>query len=226
VRVLVVEDDPKVSRMLARGLTEEGFAPLCVGDAESALVRLRDDRFDVCILDVLLPAMDGFTALARARAEGIVTPILLLTARDAVADRVHGLQLGADDYLVKPFAFAELLARLQAIHRRAGPHRETVLSAGGVTIDPAVHRVSVGDEAIELSPKQFALLELLLRHRGQVVSRAMILERVFGYSFSPTTNIVDVHISNLRQKLAHPACRLRIETVRGVGYRADGDAAR
>ena len=227
MRVLVVEDDPKVSRMLTRGLAEEGFDPVCVADAETALGKLRDDRFDVCVLDVLLPAMDGFSALAQARAQGIVTPILLLTARDGVEDRVRGLQLGADDYLVKPFAFAELLARLQAIHRRAGPHREAILSAGGVTIDPAVHRVSIGDDAIDLSQKQFALLELLLRHRGQVVSRAMILEKVFGYSFSPNTNIVDVHISNLRGKLAHPACRLRIETVRGVGYRADGsDAAR
>jgi two-component system OmpR family response regulator len=218
---LVVEDDPKLSKMLVRGLAEEGFDPVCVGDAESGLERLRADRFDVCVLDVLLPAMDGFTALAQARAQGIATPILLLTARDGVADRVRGLQSGADDYLVKPFAFAELLARLQAIHRRSGPHRETVLSAGNVTIDPAVHRVVVGAEAVELSQKQFALLDLLLRHRGQVVTRAMILERVFGYTFTPNTNIVDVHISNLRQKLALPACRLRIETVRGVGYRAE-----
>jgi two-component system OmpR family response regulator len=168
--------------------------------------------------------MDGFAALAQARAQGIVTPILLLTARDSISDRVHGLQLGADDYLVKPFAFAELLARLQAIHRRAGPHRETVLAAGNVTIDPVAHRVLVGDEPVDLSQKQFALLELLLRHRGQVVTRTMILERIFGYTFSPNTNIVDVHISNLRQKLALPACRLRIETIRGVGYRVDAGA--
>jgi len=224
VRVLVVEDDPKVSKMLSRGLTEEGFEAVCVGDAETGLDRLRGERFDVCVLDVLLPAMDGFTALEQARAQGVVTPILVLTARDSLADRVRGLQLGADDYLVKPFAFAELLARLQAIHRRAGPHRETVLSAGNVTIDPTIHRVLVGESPVELSQKQFALLELLLRHRGQVVTRAMILERVFGYSFSPNTNLVDVHISNLRQKLASPACRLRIETIRGVGYRAEADA--
>ena len=211
--------------MLARGLGEEGFETHCVADAEAALESLRSDRFDVCVLDVLLPAMDGFSALEAARQRGIVTPILLLTARDAVEDRVRGLQLGADDYLVKPFAFAELLARLQAIHRRAGPHRETVLSAGNVTIDPTAHRVLVGDEAVLLSAKQFALLELLLRHRGQVVTRAMILERVFGYSFPTNTNIVDVHISNLRQKLALPACRLRIETVRGVGYRAEADGS-
>ena len=220
----MVEDDPKVSRMLCRGLSEEGFEPHCVSDAETALGCLRAERYDVCVLDVLLPAMDGFTALQQARAQGVVTPVLLLTARDSLADRVRGLQLGADDYLVKPFAFAELLARLQAIHRRAGPHRETVLAAGGVTIDPSTHRVHVGDEVVDLSQKQFALLELLLRHRGQVVTRAMILERVFGYSFSPNTNIVDVHISNLRQKLSLPACRLRIETIRGVGYRAEADA--
>jgi DNA-binding response OmpR family regulator len=163
-------------------------------------------------------------ALKTARAEGIVTPILLLTARDSVSDRVRGLHLGADDYLVKPFAFAELLARLRAIHRRTGPPREIMLAAGNVTIDPASHHVLVGDESLELSQKQFALLELLLRHRGQVVTRAMILERVFGYSFATNTNIVDVHISHLRQKLARPSCRLRIETVRGVGYRADAVA--
>jgi DNA-binding response OmpR family regulator len=221
---LVVEDDAKLSRMLARGLAEEGYDVACVRDAETALARLRQERFDVCVLDVLLPAMDGFTALAHARERGIVTPVLLLTARDAVADRVHGLQLGADDYLTKPFAFAELLARLQAIHRRSGPHREAVLSAGGVTIDAAVHRVTVGGMALELSQKQFALLELLLRNRGQVVTRAMILDKVFGYTFTSNTNIVDVHISHLRQKLALPGCALRIETVRGVGYRAEADA--
>jgi two-component system, OmpR family, response regulator len=220
VRVLVVEDDPKVSRMLERGLTEEGYEIVVVADAESALERLRSDRFDVCVLDVLLPAMDGLTALAAARAQGIVTPVLVLTARDGVADRVKGLQLGADDYLVKPFAFAELLARLQAIHRRSGPHREPVLSAGGVTMDPAAHRVTVGDTSVELSQKQFALLELLLRNRGHVITRAMILEKVFGYSFASNTNIVDVHISHLRQKLMLPGCALRIKTVRGVGYRA------
>ena len=226
MRVLVVEDDPKVARMLERGLTEEGYDTSLVGDAESALVELRHDRYDVCILDVLLPAMDGFAALALARRQGIVTPVLLLTARDAVADRVRGLQLGADDYLVKPFAFAELLARLQAIHRRSGPHREAVLSAGNVTVEPAIPRVTVAGSAIELSQKQFALLELLLRNRGQVVTRAMILDKVFGYTFASSTNIVDVHISHLRQKLAQRACTLRIETVRGVGYRAEAEATK
>jgi two-component system OmpR family response regulator len=224
VRVLVVEDDPKVSRMLSRGLSEEGFDIRCVVDAESALERLRAERWDVCVLDVLLPAMDGFAALKLARAQGIVTPILLLTARDSLSDRVRGLHLGADDYLVKPFAFAELLARLRAIHRRAGPHRETVLAAGNLTLDPVAHRVRVGESSVELSQKQFVLLELLLRHRGQVVTRAMILDRVFGYSFATNTNIVDVHISHLRQKLALPGCQLRIETVRGVGYRAQAGA--
>ncbi len=221
--MLVVEDDPKVSRMLQRGLVEEGYDTVCVGDAETALVELRGGGFDVCVLDVLLPAMDGFAALETAREQGISTPILLLTARDAVEDRVRGLELGADDYLVKPFAFAELIARLQAIHRRAGPHREPVLAAGGVTLDVAVHRVTVADVAVELSQKQFALLELLLRHRGQAVTRAMILDKVFGYSFASNTNIVDVHISHLRQKLALPGCALRIETVRGVGYRVEAD---
>jgi DNA-binding response OmpR family regulator len=225
VRVLVVEDDAKVARMIERGLREEGYQPRCVSEAEAALVLLRDERFDACILDVRLPDVDGFVALARARALGIVTPVLMLTARDAVADRVRGLQLGADDYLTKPFAFAELLARLDAIHRRSGPHRETLLRAGNLTLDRAAHRVMVAGRELELSQRQFALLELLLRNRDQVVTRAMVLNKVFGYEFAvDNNNLVDVHISHLRQRLASArGCALRIETVRGVGYRAEAD---
>jgi DNA-binding response OmpR family regulator len=223
VRILVVEDDRKMSRTLERGLDEEGYEVVVVDTAERALDKLRSETFDVCILDVSLPAMDGLSALATARSRGIGTPVLFLTARDAVADRVRGLQLGADDYMTKPFAFAELVARLQAIHRRSGPHREPLLTAGGLALDPAAHRVTIGDSELELSQKQFALLALLLRNRGHVVTRAMILENVFGYSFSANTNIVDVHISHLRQKLDVAGCTVRIATIRGVGYRVEAD---
>lgn len=223
VRILIVEDDRKLARMLERGLAEEGYEAVVVGTAEAALEKLRTEAFDVCILDVVLPAMDGLSALAAARRHGIATPVLLLTAREGVAERVQGLQLGADDYMTKPFAFAELVARLQAIHRRSGPHREPLMAAGGLVLDAAAHRVTIGETEIELSQKQFALLALLLRNRGHVVTRAMILESVFGYSFTSNTNIVDVHISHLRQKLAVAGCTIRIATVRGVGYRVEAD---
>jgi DNA-binding response OmpR family regulator len=221
VRVLVVEDDRKLARMLARGLDEEGYEAVVAGTAEIALEKLRTETFDVCILDVVLPSMDGLSALAAARSKGITTPVLVLTAREGVDDRVRGLQLGADDYMTKPFAFAELVARLQAIHRRSGPHREPVISAGGLILDGGAHRVTIGSTELELSQKQFALLALLLRNRNHVVTRAMILENVFGYSFVSNTNIVDVHISHLRQKLAASGCALRITTIRGVGYRVE-----
>lgn len=209
--------------MLARSLDEEGYEAVVVGAAEVALEKLRTERFDVCILDVILPSMDGLSALAAARSRGIATPVLLLTAREGVADRVRGLQLGADDYMTKPFAFAELVARLQAIHRRSGPHREPLIAAGGLVVDVAAHRITIGETELELSQKQFALLALLLRNRGHVVTRAVILENVFGYSFTSNTNIVDVHISHLRQKLAACGCTIRIATIRGVGYRVETD---
>ncbi len=213
--------------MLERGLTEEGHQVTSVRDGESGLDELRGNQaFDVCVLDIGLPGIDGFEALARARADGLVTPILLLTARDAVPDRVRGLQLGADDYLPKPFAFAELLARLDAISRRGRiAPLLTRLRSGDLELDATAHRVTVRGRAVELSARQFALLELLLRHIGQAVTRTMILELVFGYKFDPGTNIVDVHISNLRQKLDAAGQPSRISTVRGVGYRLETDAA-
>jgi two-component system OmpR family response regulator len=226
VRILLVEDDRKLARMLERGLTEAGNQVAAVRDAESGLERLRAGGFDVCVLDVLLPGMDGFAALERARAEGIATPMLMLTARDSVADRVRGLQLGADDYLVKPFAFAELEARLSALARRSAPPRETILRAGSLVLDPAAHTVTLDGRALELSAKQFALLAFLLRHRGRVVTRQMVLEEVFGYEFDPGTNIVDVHVANLRKKIDAPKGASRIETIRGVGYRLEADEPR
>jgi two-component system, OmpR family, response regulator len=224
LRILLVEDDKKLVRMLTRGLSEEGHAVEVVGDGVAAAARLREAAADVCILDVMLPGRDGFRLLAEARAAGVATPVLMLTARDAVEDRVHGLQLGADDYLVKPFAFAELLARLDALRRRGQPRRER-LRIGHVELDTAAHRAWKEGAELELSHKQFALLEFLARHRGEAVSRSMIVAQVFGYSFEAVTNIVDVHISNLRQRIDVPGRPSLITTVRGVGYRLEGEDA-
>jgi DNA-binding response OmpR family regulator len=217
MRILLVEDDRKLRRAIERGLREAGHAVEAVGDAEAGLAALAAARHDVAVLDVMLPGMDGFAAVARARQDGIATPILLLTARDAVSDRVHGLTLGADDYLIKPFAFAELEARLSALGRRG--QKEPPLRCGGVLVDPVAHRATVDGRAVELSARQFVMLTFFIRHQGEVVSRAMILDEVFGYRFDPGTNLVDVHVANLREKIG----AARISTVRGVGYRMDVD---
>jgi DNA-binding response OmpR family regulator len=208
--------------MLRRGLTEEGYLVTSVPDGEQGLALLLAGGVDVCVLDVQLPGIDGFGVLTEARKSNIETPILLLTARDSVPDRVHGLQLGADDYLTKPFAFAELVARLRARTRRTGPVAETLLRCGLVELDTIAHRATVSGEPVALSAKQFALLEFFLRHRGHVVTREMILQRVFGYPFDPGTNLVDVHVANLRQRLGLAAAAM-IVAVRGVGYRVSDE---
>ena len=219
MRLLLVEDDAKVARMLVRGLSEEGFAVELARDGAGGLDRLRSGLYDACILDVMLPGVDGFFVLARARAAGVKTPVLMLTARDAVRDRVRGLDQGADDYLTKPFAFAELLARVRALLRRQAPERAATLRCGDLELDVAAHSVTRGGASIGLSQKQFALLEFLMRHPGEVVSRGMILQQVFGYAFDPGTNLVDVHVAHLRQKVDREDAESLIQTVRGVGYR-------
>jgi two-component system OmpR family response regulator len=225
VRLLLVEDDSKLVAMLRRGFSEEGFEVVSAGDGERGLELLRAGDFDGCVLDVLLPGRDGFAVLAAARAAGVATPILLLTARDAVPDRVHGLELGADDYLTKPFAFAELLARLNARMRRGAAGKPaTRLRWGPLELDAVAHQVTLAGETIELSARQFALLEYLLRHQGEVVTRATLLDRVFGYAYDPGTNIVDVHVMHLRKRLGVAAASL-VSSVRGVGYRVS-DAPR
>ena len=223
MRILLVEDDAKLRRMLARGLGEEGYAIAEAATGEEGLAMLLADALDGCILDVMLPGLDGYAVLQQTRAAAIATPILLLTARDAIGDRVRGLDLGADDYLVKPFAFAELVARLRALLRRGASRREPVLRLGELVLDPLAHEVSLRGQPLALSEKQFALLQYLLVHRGEVVSRSMVLREVFGYAFDPGTNLVDVHIANLRQRLGTAGAA--IETVRGVGYRARAEAA-
>jgi two-component system OmpR family response regulator len=217
LRLLVVEDDASVRRLLERGLGEEGHEVVLAQDGEAGLAQLSDGKFDACILDLLLPGLDGFTVLERARAAGVATPILVLTARDAVPDRVEGLRRGADDYLCKPFAFAELSARLDALTRRGRP--EPIVRVADLEVDRAARRATVSGRELSLSEKQFSLLAFLVGHAGRVVTRAMVLEEVFGYGFDPGTNIVDVHIGHLRQKL--DGAQARITTVRGVGYRLE-----
>jgi two-component system OmpR family response regulator len=213
MKILVVEDDPAVGRALQRGLVEEKHEVVLVTDGVAGLEALRAGA-DVCVLDLQLPKLDGMTVLEKARAAGIGTPVLVLTARDAVPDRVAGLRSGADDYLTKPFAFAELVARLDALTRRR-VHRTKV---GELDLDLAARRARVGERELALSEKQFALLAFFVQHAGEVVTRAAVLKHVFGYDFDPGTNIVDVHVAHLRSKIAD-AQPLRISTVRGVGYR-------
>ncbi len=219
VRVLIIEDDARAARLAERGLTAEGFAVTVAPDGNAGLELLCGQGFDICVLDLQLPGLHGFRVLETARAQGVLTPILIVTSQDAVAERVRGLNLGADDYLTKPYAFEELTARLRALLRRGAAHRAPVLRYQGLELDPASHEVKVRGRRVALSPRQFALLEFLMRHQGEVVPRALILERVWGYTFDTGTNVVEVHIAHLRQQLDRPGGVPLIETVRGVGYR-------
>jgi DNA-binding response OmpR family regulator len=220
VKLLLVEDDDALAELTARGFEEAQFVVERCADGAVALERLKSADVDVCVLDARLPSMDGFTVVEKTREAGIETPILMLTARDGLQDRVRGLELGADDYLTKPFAFAELLARVRAISRRAAPKKTTtVFSWGEITLDAVEHRVTRDGAPIELSARQFQLLLALLRHGREIVTRSMLLRDVFGYGFDPGTNIVDVHIMQLRRRIDRPGTPSLIETVRGVGFR-------
>jgi two-component system, OmpR family, response regulator len=218
MRVLLVEDELKMALSIRRGLEQEGYAVDSTTDGESALTRALQEDYDVVILDVTLPARDGFSVCRELRASGRWAPVIMLTARDAVEDRIRGLDAGADDYLVKPFAFGELLARVRAQVRRGGPERPPVLEAEGVALDPATHAVSRDGTPVELSWREFALLEFLMRHEGEVMSRARILEHVWDVNYSEFSNVVDVYVGYLRRKLEDPFGRPLIRTVRGVGY--------
>lgn len=219
VLVLLAEDDVRLVRALSAGLAEESYSVEVATDGDMALSTLSQTPFDVCILDIQLPKQDGFSVLAQARAAGVRTPILVLTAREAVSDRVRGLRDGADDYLIKPFAFAELLARLEALVRRGGARHGDVIVRGPLRACVSAHEVQVCENRVELTPKQFSILQMLLRHEGEVVTRSMLLRSVWGYSFDPGTNIVDVHIAQLRHKLEQAGAKDVIHTIRGVGYR-------
>jgi two-component system OmpR family response regulator len=215
--LLLVEDDAKLASVLRRGLEEESFEVVVTGDGPSALKALLESAFEICVLDGRIPGFDGFEVLRRARLAGVATPVVMLTAADATDDRVRGLNLGADDYLTKPFAFAELLARIHAVLRRAPAPPPSKLACGPVSLDPKSRRAWVDQVEVELSQKQFDLLHLLLSNTGEVLSRERILKEVWGYEFDPGTNVVDVHIAALRQKIDRGGISL-IRTVRGVGY--------
>jgi len=219
MRVLIVEDEPKMSKLLARGLGEEGHAADVATTGEEALWMAGTERYDVIVLDVMLPGLDGFATCRELRAREIWTPVLMLTARDATEDRIEGLDTGADDYLVKPFAFGELLARLRALVRRAPAERPTELGAGDLRLDPAAHRAWRGEHELELSAKEFALLELFLRHAGEVLSRPQLLDGAWDMAFESRSNVIDVYVRYLREKIDRPFGRDSIETIRGVGYR-------
>jgi two-component system OmpR family response regulator len=219
MRILLVEDELKMARVLRRGLEQEGYAVDAATDGETALMRARLEEYDVIILDVMLPGRDGFSVCRDLRVEGRWAPVLMLTARDGVADRIRGLDAGADDYLVKPFSFGEMLARLRALIRRGASERPSVLEVDDLVLDPATHIVTRGGTDVDLSPKEFALLEFLMRHAGEVVSRPRILEHVWDVNFDSFSNVVDVYVGYLRRKLEQPFDRPLIRTVRGVGYR-------
>jgi two-component system OmpR family response regulator len=219
MRLLVVEDEEKLARLLARGLREEGHAVDVSGRGEDALWMARAVPYDAIVLDVMLPGLDGLSTCRTLRAEEVWTPVLLLTARDSVESRVEGLDAGADDYLVKPFSFEELLARLRALVRRAPVERPAVLTAAGIRLDPAARKAWRGEVEIELSSKEFALLEAFVRRPGQVLSRVQLLEAAWDAAFESRSNVVDVYVRYLREKVDRPFGRASIETVRGQGYR-------
>ena len=218
MRILVVEDDRKVASFIRKGLTEEGYAADVASDGETGLAMGLDRLHDVIVLDVMLPRKPGFQVVRELRQAKVTTPVLLLTARDAVEDKVQGLDAGADDYLTKPFAFAELLARIRALLRRGTTARAPVLQIADLTLDPAVRTVTRGGEAISLTNREFALLEYLMRNTGRVLSRTMIAEHVWDYSFDSGTNVIDVYVNYLRKKIDAGRERKLIHTVRGVGY--------
>jgi two-component system OmpR family response regulator len=223
VRILVVEDDAKLAGLLQRGLTEEGHATDVVPSGDEALWRAQAVPYDAVVLDVMLPGVDGFEVCRRLRAAEVWSPVLMLTARDAVDDRVEGLDAGADDYLPKPFAFDELLARLRALARRGAVERPAVLEVGDLRLDPATRGVRRGEVAVDLSAKEYALLETFMRRPGQVLSRLDLLEHAWDYAYENRSNVVDVYVRYLRGKIDRPFGRVSLETVRGAGYRLRAD---
>jgi len=223
MRALVVEDEPKMAALLRRVLVEEGYATDLARTGEDAIDMASATPYDAIVLDVMLPGLGGLEVCRELRAGGIWSPILMLTARDGVEDRVAGLDAGADDYLTKPFSFAELLARLRALARRGQSERPTVLAAGSLRLDPATRQVWRGEVAIELSAKEFALLETFLRRPGEALSRLDLLEHAWDHAYENRSNVVDVYVGYLRAKIDRPFGRRSIETVRGVGYRLRPD---
>ena len=222
--MLIVEDEPKLAALVARGLREEGHAADVAANGEDALWMAPAAPYDAVVLDVMLTGIDGFETCRRLRRNAVWAPVLMLTARDAVEDRVNGLDAGADDYLTKPFAFDELLARLRALTRRAPAERPVIVEVGELRLDPAAHRAWRGEIELELSAKEFAMLEVLMRRSGSVLSRSQLLEGAWDMAYERRSNIVDVYIRLLREKIDRPFGSDTIETVRGVGYRLKAQA--
>jgi two-component system, OmpR family, response regulator len=226
MRVLIVEDEPKLAALLRRGLTKEGMAVDVAPNGEDAVWMAEATAYDAVVLDVMLPGIDGFEVCRRLRVAEVWSPILMLTARDAVRDRVAGLDSGADDYLTKPFSYAELLARLRALARRGRPERPVALEVGELRLDPATRRVWRGESEIELSPKEFAVLETFMRRPGEVLSRFELLEHAWDYDYENRSNVVDAYVRFLRRKIDRPFGVESIETVRGAGYRLREDGGK
>lgn len=223
VRVLVVDDDQQLARALKDGLESEGFAVDLAHDGDEGLWRATETAYDVLVLDVMMPGMTGLELCARLRAEQQWAPVLILTARDGELDEVQALDIGADDFLAKPFSFAVLVARLRSLLRRGPTERPATLAAGDLVLDPAGHRVRRGGTQVDLTPRQFSLLELMIRRKGEVLSKQQILEHVWDFAFEGDPNIVEVYVAQLRRRVDDPFGRAALQTVRGVGYRLDPD---
>jgi len=224
MRILVVEDELKMASLLRRGLQEEGHAVDLARTGDDAIWMARAAEYDAVVLDLMLPGLDGIEVCRQLRDGGVWAPVLMLTARDGVEDRVAGLDAGADDYLPKPFSFAELLARLRALVRRGAGERPAVLEVGDLRLDPATRRAWRGEVEVSLSAKEFALLEAFMRRPGDVLSRYQLLEHAWDYGYENRSNVIDVYVRYLRDKVNRPFGRASIETVRGVGYRLRDDS--
>jgi two-component system OmpR family response regulator len=223
VRVLVVEDEVRLAETVRRGLAADGFIVDVVHDGEEGLWAATENAYDAIVLDIMLPKLNGYKVCERLRAAEVWTPVLMLTAKDGEYDQADAFELGADDYLTKPFSFVVLVARLHAIIRRGAPVRPTVLVAGDLRLDPARRHVSRGEREISLTPREFGLLEFLIRHRGDVVTKAEILQNVWDTNYDGDPNVVEVYVGYLRRKIDAPYGRKSIETLRGMGYRLDAD---
>lgn len=221
MRVLLIEDEARIASFIRKGLQEERYIVDVAEDGNAALDFAESASYDLIILDVMLPGRDGFSVCKEIRRRGMKTPVLMLTARDAVEDRVSGLDAGADDYLVKPFAFKELMARLRALARRPAETQSLQLAVGDLTLDTATHQLMRAGQVIDLSAREYRLLEYLLRHRGQPLTRTQIAESVWGYDFDAQSNVVDVYVRYLRRKVDDPFETNLIQTVRGVGYKIE-----
>jgi heavy metal response regulator len=219
MRILVIEDERKVASFIKRGLEEERYIVETAADGEAGLQLAMENTFDAIVLDVMLPKLDGYSVLRALRDDGNATPVLMLTARGTTEDRVQGLDLGADDYLAKPFHFEELAARLRSILRRSTTEKTTKLQCGELTLDLVTHFAYRDNKEIELTTKEYALLEYLMRNKGRILSRSMIMQHVWKHNFDPESNIIDVYIKRLRQKIERPDKAQMVQSVRGVGYR-------